>query len=155
MKLFIRFFVSTVLAFSLFTACSSNKDENKKSEKAVTKVEKKEEASLPDGYPAELTLPKGVSPKRVSVGEGTILSSGSANEEQKYRSYEIDIMHAKNLGELVAHYRSLLTEENGWKGKWNINEENEGNGTFKKNNITVKIKSDPILFMFKAEVMQQ
>ena len=147
--------IIAVLSLSLFAACSSKKEETKKeAPTAAKKVEQKSANQLPAGYPAEVTLPNGITANMIGEGEGTISSPGSGQPDKKYKSYEINKSRPQNYKEIVAHYRGLLTKENGWEGSWGNDSKEEAYGVFKKGNVKVKVEADKDYFMLHIEVMQ-
>lgn len=131
----------------LLSACGSNGE--KKTEKEKVTVEKADEESFPEGYPEEITLPEGFTPRDVKTGEGSVTSSEG---KRTYKTYIIEKMMPKERAMLVEHYKKIV-EEQGWQGDWRFYDDGLGaSGTFKKEGMEIEVKITDMLFTFTIKI---
>ena len=103
---------------------------------------------LPDGYPAELTIPEGFTTNDISVGDGS--SSGGGKGVRTYTNYIIQRVMAGEKSALVGHYKKILAENN-WEGEMKTPEEGYGYGTFTKGDMVLELKINDMLFSFNLK----
>lgn len=140
-----------VLVLSLLVFACAQKGE-KKVEKEETVIEIAKEESFPDGYPQEITLPEGFTPRNISEGEG--FSTGFKGD-RTFKTYRIEKMMPKDRAELVEHYKKLV-EEQDWQGNWRFFDDGLGaSGTFTKGNMEIEVKITDMLFAFTIRVFEE
>lgn len=140
-----------VLVLSLLIFACVQKGEKKVENEEVV-IEVAEGESFPDGYPQEITLPEGFTPRNVSTGEG---SSLGAKGNRTYKTYRIEKMMPENRAELVEHYKKIV-EEQGWQGNWNFFDDGLGaSGTFEKEDMEIEVKITDMLFNFTIRVFEE
>ncbi|MCK5852704.1 hypothetical protein KAH27_06695 [bacterium] len=145
-------FLVSLLIFSLFVSCSKKKDEKINSiQSKAEKVEQEADSQLPEGYPAELILPKGISASDIKTGKGRIPTPGGKNDKI-FNVYVIDKKNLKNYLEIINHFKELLTKDNNWDGEWKGENTTEAYGSFKKNNVHLKIEINAHYFSLKIDV---
>jgi hypothetical protein len=131
-------------------SCGNSDSANKSGDQTTTENQKVEntESKLPDGYPAELTLPPGFKPSNINTGTG---SSSGMGGDRTYKSYKIWKMMPDNAPAIIDHYKKLLADlqyEGGWKGD---GENESARGVFKKgqNELSLSISSETFEFNLK------
>jgi len=154
----------TVIASILLWSCG-NSDSNKgttakKTEQSKKEIEKKE-TKLPEGYPAELTVPPGFKASQIGDGNGTgnrtITKNGkiSFGKTQTYKSYEIWKMNPQNAPELISFYKKLLTDLN-YTGEWSGDGiKSSARGTFIKGKNELKLSISSEQFKFNLKVWEK
>jgi len=135
------FFIAAFLTVS----CGPKSEKNQ----APVKQQVVKEAPLPDGYPAELTIPEGFTTKDVTTGSGS--SSGGDKGVRTYTVFFIQRVMAGEKSALVGHYKKILAENN-WEGEMKTPEEGYGYGTFTKGDMELELKINDMLFSFKLRV---
>ncbi len=150
MKLPLKIFFIPALLIVL-SACSNEKKEVNRNDSAQKEVENSVENTYPKGYPVELTLPEGISPKDIETGTGRNPTPGGVNDKV-FNVYVIYKKHPKNYKDIINHYKKLLTKENHWQGDWETNNPNQLYGSFKKDNMHVAVEINRDYFSLKIEV---
>lgn len=139
--------LSVVILSVFLWSCGKSDSADKIGDQTTTEKQKIVEAKpkLPEGYPAELTIPPGFKPINIKMGNGRSIG---ADGEKTYKSYEIWKMMPNNAPEIIEHYKKLLADleyEGGWKGD-GINE--SARGTFKKGQNEITLSISPETFKF-------
>lgn len=139
-----------LIATALLLLVGGQKGEIAKSETfALQKVQK--QTAFPEGYPQELTLPDGFTPKDISTSKGT--STGGGKGKREYKSYGLNKMRNQCPANILDHYKQIV-EKNGWKGKWDLYD-GGGSGIFTKSNMEMEVKIDDMVFNFKVKVYKE
>lgn len=138
-------------AFLCLIGCSEKKEAPTAQVKQVkNKAEaKKDPGSLPDGYPPELALPPGFSPRELKTGSGTI--SGGGKPDRSYKKFELWKMMPKSAPDLISHYKELLGKR-GFEGEWKGDGKTNARGTFKKGDQEVELKINEERFQFVLKI---
>jgi len=138
--------LATLLTAGLLVVSCGPKTDKKVAPAAQRAVKVK---PLPDGYPAELTIPEGFTDNDVTAGSGS--SSGGGKGVRTYTNYIIQRVMAGEKPALVEHYKKILTENN-WKGEMKTPEAGYGYGTFAKDNMELELKMNDVMFAFNLKV---
>lgn len=120
-------------------------------EKTTTENQKVEnnKPKLPEGYPAELTIPPGFKASNINTGSG---SSSGMGGDRTYKSYEIWQMMPQNAAEIISHYKKLLADLK-YEGDWKGDSENESaRGVFKKGQNELSLSISPEKFEFNLKI---
>jgi hypothetical protein len=134
--------LATLLTAGLLVVSCGPKTDKKEAPAAQQTVKIK---PLPDGYPAELTIPEGFTTNDISVGDGS--SSGGGKGVRTFATYRIEKVMAGDKTSLVEHYKMILAENN-WKGEMKSPEAGYGYGTFTKGNMELELKMNDMVFSF-------
>ena len=145
----------TVLISVFLWSCGDTGSKDKDSEKTESQSKssqpnvEKQEPKLPEGYPAELTVPPGFRASQINPGSG---SSSGMGGDRTFKSYKIWKMNPNNAPDIISHYKALMTDL-GYEGEWEGDGVNESaRGTFKKgqNELVLKISSEQFAFELKV-----
>lgn len=143
--------IAVIIVTVLIWSCGQSDSSSKTDEQTNTETQsvEKKEPKLPEGYPAELTVPPGYKASSINTGSG---SSSGMGGDRTFKSYELWEMMPKNAAELISHYKNLLAELK-YEGEWKGNEK-EGTawGTFTKgqNELELSISSEQFKFNLKV-----
>ena len=140
--------ITSILLWSCGSSDSNKKNTAQKENQSQQKVEKKV-PKLPEGYPAELTVPPGFRASQINQGSG---SSSGAGGERTFKSYEIWKMNPQNALELINHYKKLMTNL-GYEGEWTDNDvKKSARGVFTKENNELKLSISSDKFSFNLKI---
>jgi hypothetical protein len=142
-----------VFIFVSFTSCSKKDNDSAKNNRSSSSENTKltDNTGFPEGYPAELILPEGISVNDIETGTGRKPTPGQVNDEI-FNVYVIYKKHPDNYKKIISHYKKLFAKENHWQGNWESNNPNQLYGSFKKNNMHVAVEISRDYFSLKIEV---
>ena len=143
-----------IVSLALLGACSDPEPAAPAATRVAKKqVEspKKQEPTLPEGYPIELTLPPGYKPSDVKTGSGSVTGGGQG--KRTYKKYEIWKMMPKMAPVIYGHYRNLLSVLH-YAGEWKGGDatDDAAYGVFTKDNQQLELSISKEKFSFILKV---